>query len=456
MPSSCGCGCGAFVAKKGLFTKGCAKRLGTVCDPRGVQKAANAINNPIYGPIHNAARAAARPALAKSDAEPGLAKIVRYSPEYLRTVVAIALRRPEIQLLWASGSRHFTYWFFWTCEVAAGWRATAEQLASAERRESTKTMCSSSNPVLMVSVPAWAGNCRALLHSDIHFSGSPARIIRVAIGLRVDELAEIEREGCRLTRRRTLGFAGNRKDGGTCTAPKEGNIHGVSVLVIDDLAALGIVLAQPFAPAYAARALLGSEPAVTPPPPSTFFEPPPCEASGAFVLGGSHFLALRGLSSGGSSGAGAGGSAGGTAGGGLPPLPWVLQDAGGEDDDDDDSDGVGGGNGGGMQLLPPPQARPMCKFGASCYRKNILHLLAFDHPAAPAADAKDDASYAVGGGGVGMPPPPRAATPPPSQQVHVPGSAPRSVSPELKGGMKTSAKRLPPPAWDEDDDDDFK
>ena len=143
MPSSCGCGCGAFVAKKGLFTKGCAKRLGVVCDPRGVQKAANAINNPIYGPIHNAARAAARPALSKSDAELGLAKIVRYSPEYLRTVVAIALRRPEIQLLWASGSRHFTYWFFWTCEVPAGWRATAEQLASAERRESTHTMCSS-------------------------------------------------------------------------------------------------------------------------------------------------------------------------------------------------------------------------------------------------------------------------------------------------------------------------
>ena len=143
MPSSCGCGCGAFVAKKGLFTKGCAKRLGTVCDPRGVQKAANAINNPINNPINNAARAAARPALSKSDAELGLAKIVRYSPEYLRTVVAIALRRPEIQLLWASGSRHFTYWFFWTCEVAAGWRATAEQLASAERRESTHTMCSS-------------------------------------------------------------------------------------------------------------------------------------------------------------------------------------------------------------------------------------------------------------------------------------------------------------------------
>ena len=436
----------------------------TSTDPSGKNKVANAktnakwnsINNPVWNSINNPVRPKAKPGFGKDDAELGLSKIVCYSPEYVRTLVAITLRRPEIMQLWAAGSFHFTYWFFWTCEVTAGWRATPEQLAAAERKESTSTLCQSANPLLMVPVPAWAGNCRGLLRSDIHYAGSPARIIRVAIGLRVDELAEVEREGCRLTRRRTLGFAGNRRDGGTSTEPKKGNIHGVSVLVIPNLSKLGLVVGPNFASAYAARALQGSEPAATPPPPSTSFEPPPCEASGAFVLGGSHFLALRGLSSGGSSGAGAGGSAGGTAGGGLPPLPWVLQDAGGEDDDDDDSDGVGGGNGGGMQLLPPPQARPMCKFGASCYRKDPLHFLAFDHPAAPAADAKDDASYAVGGGGVGMPPPPRAATPPPSQQVHVPGSAPRSVSPELKGGMKTSAKRLPPPAWDEDDDDDFK
>ena len=268
--------------------------MGTVCE----NKVANAKTNAKWFPINRLLKTAARPALGKDAVELGLSKIVRYSPEYLRACVAITLHRPDVMQIWAAGSFHFTYWFFWTCEVAAGCRATAEQLASAERRESTNTMRQSSNPLLMVSVPAWAGNCRALLHSDIHFSGSPARIIRVAIGLRVDELAEIEREGCRLTQRRTLGFAGNRKDGGTSTAPKEGNIHGVSVLVIDDLAALGIVLAQPFAPAYAARALLGSEPAVTPPPPSTFFEPPPCEASGAFVLGGSHFLASRGLGSG--------------------------------------------------------------------------------------------------------------------------------------------------------------
>ena len=416
MPAVCGCGCGAFVAKKGLFTKGCAKRLGTVCDPRGVQKAANAISNPINNPINNAARAAARPALSKSDAELYLAKIVRYTPEYLRTLVAIALRRPEIQLLWASGSRHFTYWFFWTCEVAAGLRATEEQLASAERRESTNTMRQSSNPLLMVTVPAWAGNCRALLSSDIHFSGSPARIIRVAIGLRVDELAEIEREGCRLTRRRTLGFAGNRKDGGTSTAPKEGNIHGVSVLVIDDLAALGIVLAQPFAPAYAARALLGSEPAVTPPPPSTFFEPPPCEASGAFVLGGSHFLALRGLSSGGGSSADA--------------LLVDNDDERDDDERDDDDDGDGGGG------MPPPPERRICRFGAGCYQTNAWHMANFDHPAALATTASSRAATPV--------PPPRGMGPAPRSPTPVGG---KSRVPPAKKPKKSI------PVSDEDSDD---
>ena len=428
MPSRCGCGCGAIVAQKGLFTKPCAKRLGTVCDPRGVQKAANAINNPIYGPIHNAARAAARPALAKSDAEPGLAKIVRYSPEYLRTVVAIALRRPEIQLLWASGSRHFTYWFFWTCEVAAGCRATAEQLASAERRESTNQMCRSPNPPLMVSVPAWAGNCRALLHSDIHFSGSPARIIRVAIGLRVDELAEIEREGCRLTRHRTLGFAGNRKDGGTRTAPKEGNIHGVSVLVIDDLAALGIVLAQPFAPAYAARAGVGSEAIVMPPLPPASFVPPPCEASGAFVLGGRHFLADRGLGS--------------SVGGGSADALLDDDDERDDDERDDDDDGDGGddddddGDGGGGGGMPPPPERRICRFGAGCYQTNAWHMANFDHPAALATTASS-----------------RAATPPPPPRGM--GPAPRSPTP-VGGKSRVPPAKKPKksiPVSDEDSDD---
>jgi hypothetical protein len=358
---------------------------GTSTDPSGKNKVANAKKHAIHNPLR--LRHKAKPGFGKDDAELGLSKIVRYSPEYVRTLVAITLRRPEIMQLWAAGSFHFTYWFFWTCEVTAGWRATPEQLAAAESKESTNSLCHSANPLLMVPVPAWAGNCRGLLRTDIHYAGSPARIIRVAIGLRVNEMAEVEREGCHLTRRRTLGFAGNRRDGGTSTEPKEGNIHGVSVLVIPDLSKLGLVVGPQFASAYAARALQGSEPAATPPPPSTSFEPPPREASGAFVLGGQHFLAARGLGSGG------GGSAGGAAAGsGLPPPPVLPGFPGAGDDGDDDDDGGpgrrGGGSGGGLPVDGGGggmQRRPICKFGTSCYRKNPEHLAMFDHPPEPAA-----------------------------------------------------------------------
>ena len=62
----------------------------------------------------------------------------------------------------------------------------------------------------------------------------------------------MECEGCSLTKR-TLGFAGNRKIGGAGTRLKEGNIHGVSVIVIDYFAALGLVLGQQWSAAYEAR-----------------------------------------------------------------------------------------------------------------------------------------------------------------------------------------------------------
>lgn len=105
MVKPCAGECGQLVTFLGMYCKYCANRLGVSCDPEGKKKAANAKSNPINNPINNSRRAAARPALAKSDAELGLAKIVRHSPEYLRTVVAIALRRPDIKLLWAAGSQ---------------------------------------------------------------------------------------------------------------------------------------------------------------------------------------------------------------------------------------------------------------------------------------------------------------------------------------------------------------
>ena len=243
----------------------------------------------------------------------------------------------------------------------------------------------------------------------------------------IDEIAEIEREACRLTRRRTLGFTGNRQNGGTATAPKEGRIHGVSVLVIPNLAKLGLSLAPPFATAYAARAGVGSEAIVMPPLPPASFVPPPCDASGAFVLGGQHFLVDRGLGS--SVGSGSADAL-------LQMIPGdddVDDDDDERDDDDydDDGDGGGGGGSGGSGSMP---RRPMCKFGASCYRKNPWHFANFDHPVAPDATASA-----------------RAATPVPRDM----GPAPRSPTP-VGGKARVPPAKKPKKSItvsDEDSDD---
>jgi hypothetical protein len=419
-----------------MFRKECAERLGVRCDPDGLMKAINAKKNPRNNAKHNALRAAKLRAdkRASTAALPDLSNIVRHPDEYLRACVAMAFRRPEVMEIWAAGSFHFTYVFFWTCDEAAGRRASTMQLTSAERTESTNALSHSKNPLLVVSVPAWGGVPRQLLHSDIHFPGSPAVILRLAIGVCVDEISEIEREACRLTRLRTLGFTGNRQNGGKASAPKEGRIHGVSVLVIPNLAKLGLSLAPPFATAYAARAGVGSEAIVMPPLPPASFVPPPCEASGAFVLGGRHFLADRGLGS--------------SVGGGSADA--LLDDDDDErddderddDDDDDDDDGDGGddddddGDGGGGGGMPPPPERRICRFGAGCYQTNAWHMANFDHPAALATTASSRAATPV--------PPPRGMGPAPRSPTPVGG---KSRVPPAKKPKKSI------PVSDEDSDD---
>jgi hypothetical protein len=215
----CTGGCGRMLTFVGCYCKFCSKELGVPCDPEGKKKAYNDKSNPIHNPFNNPKSALVRLDARRTDkrastaALPNLSNILRYSDEYLRACVAMAFRRPEVMEIWAAGSFYFTYIFFWTCEC--GRRATTKQLKSAERMESTNALRRTDNPLLVVPMPDWSGVPRKLVHSDIHFQGSPAVILRLAIGLCVDELAEVEREVCCLTRRRTLGFAGNRQDGGT-------------------------------------------------------------------------------------------------------------------------------------------------------------------------------------------------------------------------------------------------
>ena len=63
--------------------------------------------------------------------------VERYSPDALQYLVAMFMRRDVVAPLWASGSAALTYWFFWTCETAEGWRASPEQVNDAERKESS-------------------------------------------------------------------------------------------------------------------------------------------------------------------------------------------------------------------------------------------------------------------------------------------------------------------------------
>jgi hypothetical protein len=137
---------------------------------------------------------------------------------------------------------------------------------------------------------------RKVVQGDIFFAGTPVRILRVAIGVVKEDEQEMECEGCRLTQR-TLGYTGNQKNGGAGTRRKHGNIHGLSVFVVPDFAALGLVLSEPFRAAYAKTSSRygGSEGVALPDAPPASFVPPPCEASGAFVLGGPLFLTARGL-----------------------------------------------------------------------------------------------------------------------------------------------------------------
>ena len=146
-----------------MFRKECAQRLGVRCDPDGLMKAINAKNNPRNNAKHDALRTAKLRAdkRASTAALPDLSNIVRYPDEYLRACVAMAFRRPEVVEIWAAGSFHFTYVFFWTCDEAAGRRASTMQLTSAERTESTNALRHSKNPLLVWFLCLPGAGCRA-------------------------------------------------------------------------------------------------------------------------------------------------------------------------------------------------------------------------------------------------------------------------------------------------------
>ena len=255
----------------------------------------NAKSNPIFNPINSAKHNAItserkrKDSLAASLLFPSLEGVVRYTDTQLHYIVDLFMRRVAAQALWATSS---TYWFLWTVKSKDGWAASDEELKLAEQKEATNALTGSPNPLF--GKQSAGGAVGKVKVGDFFFKGSPASLMRVAVSAVVEDAMEVESEGCRQTQR-TIGLALNRKIGGAPTQRMAGNLHGVSVLHIPNLAAMVLVLGKQWRADYEARRLLGSEGVALPDEPPASFERPPRDKSGAYVLGGPRVLKARGL-----------------------------------------------------------------------------------------------------------------------------------------------------------------
>jgi hypothetical protein len=129
------------------------------------------------------------------------------------------MRRPEVAHLWARGDLSCSYCFFWTCRVAAGWGATEDELSRAEKTESTSWL-QSKNPLFRLRD---GDGKRKVGPTDIFLEGEGgAYILRVAISPVKEDIEELERRATIKTQR-TVGFSGNRKNGGAPTRRKAGS-----------------------------------------------------------------------------------------------------------------------------------------------------------------------------------------------------------------------------------------
>jgi hypothetical protein len=259
----------------------------------------NSINNAINGPINNAAKSVRKRALALAAAasNPLLCGITRLSDAELTLLAAALLRRPDVSPLFARGSHAYVNVFQWTAEDEDGWAAKAASLTKCERKESLSHVFSK-NPPLWVLEPS--GRLRKINPKDIFYEGSGAYIIRLAISPLLCDITEVEKIiHVTLSNGDVVGFKGHVKNGGS-PARQQSYVYGVSMLVIPNPAALGLVVRKKFRTAYELELLRfgGREGRVVlPAAPPVTFALPPLEAplSSAFVLGGTSFLLKRGL-----------------------------------------------------------------------------------------------------------------------------------------------------------------
>jgi hypothetical protein len=123
---------------------------------------------------------------------------------------------------------------------SSGWCVNERQMRVDEQNESVGHL-RVKTPAL-VAIDTRDGSARNVRLSDIFFPGSGVRIARVAISPHLYDVVEVERCLQRLLMVDALGFRTFRKEGGCGSIPHPGRVYGVSVLLIPNPLAYGLVV----------------------------------------------------------------------------------------------------------------------------------------------------------------------------------------------------------------------
>jgi hypothetical protein len=194
------------------------------------------------------------------------------APLLLQAIVNDFMRRPEVRLFFAAGSKAFSYFFVWSarCEVevtAAGTRIvppSAASMLACEKTESTGSLTANADRQMLLGMPDGSGNAPPPKGSDFHKQG--AFIFRLLASPNILDATRAEAMAHRLDDS-VKGFAGHRRTGDERSVGPPGCIFALSVLVLPQgIEGAGMCVADPkYAAAFAAAKAGGRTKSVVPP-----------------------------------------------------------------------------------------------------------------------------------------------------------------------------------------------
>jgi hypothetical protein len=127
------------------------------------------------------------------------------------------------------GAQEAVYIYQSSLVHADGLSASDDSLNEAEKKESTNTLSRSKNPTLYY-IDEISGELRTIFPS-IHYDGSDAYIIRLAVSGRLADITEMEKYMHTVISADPVGFRLNIRNGGSSAKQKLGGIYVLSMLV---------------------------------------------------------------------------------------------------------------------------------------------------------------------------------------------------------------------------------